>query len=261
VKSRQVCAYAIVRDAAGRALLTSANVLPGGVVAHGEDPAAAAARAVQEQTGLRVRVTAPHAATTYLSTDRSAHTDRIVFEAAPIGGTPRAGATWSDATGLVLPDPPVPATRTGKYQRFGAYGLVTDPAGRTLLALISPGYPGAGHWHLPGGGTDHGETPEEALARELVEETSQVGRVGELFGISHRHDPDAIGPEGVPLDWHVVRVLFRVFGDRPTEPAVTEAAGGSTAEAAWFGPEEVARLRLSNVAREAVAETAGDVIS
>ena len=40
--------------------------------------------------------------------------------------------------------------------------------------------------------------------------------------------PAALGPEGVPIDWHVVRVLFRVQVDTPTEPVVTEAAGGST---------------------------------
>ena len=261
MKIRQVCVYGLARDAAGRTLLTSANVLPGGVVAHAEDPVAAAVRHIEEQTGLRVRVTAPHAVSTHLSADGLAHTDRIVFEASPTGGDLVRGATWAEVAGLPLGDPPVPATPADTYQRFGAYGLATDPAGRVLLTLISPGYPGAGHWHLPGGGTDHGETPEEALARELVEETSQQGRIGPLLAVNHNHNPTAVGPEGVAMDWHVIRVLFRVFVDRPTEAVVTEAAGGSTIEAAWFDPAQVPRLPLSRVAREAVAETAGDVIS
>ena len=84
-----------------------------------------------------------------------------------------------------------PAGPPGAVQRFGAYAVATDPAGRILLTRIAPGYPGAGRWHLPGGGTDHGETPEQALARELVEETSQHGRITGLLGISHRHDPAA----------------------------------------------------------------------
>ncbi|MEV6488769.1 NUDIX hydrolase [Actinoplanes sp. NPDC051633] len=261
MKSRQVCAYGLARDDAGRTLLTGANVLPGGVVAHAEDPAGAVRRFVAEQTGLPVTVAGPYAVSTHLSADGLTHTDRIVFRVTPAGGELPAGATWAEVDGLPLPASPAPAASPGTYQRFGAYGLATDPAGRVLMTLIAPGYPGAGHWHLPGGGTDFGETPEEALARELVEETSQHGRIGDLLSVNHNHNPAAVGPEGVPMDWHVIRVLFRVFIDMPTEAEVTEAAGGSTIEAAWFDPAEVTRLPLSRVAREAVAETAGDVIS
>ncbi len=81
-------------------------------------------------------------------------------------------------------------------QRFGAYGLVTDPAGRLLLTLIAEGYPGAGQWHLPGGGTDLGEPPAAGLLRELVEEAGQLGRVVGLLGLSSLHNPAALGPEG-----------------------------------------------------------------
>ena len=143
-------------------------------------------------------------------------------------------------------------------QRYGAYAAATDPAGRILLARIAEGYPGAGLWHLPGGGTDHGETPEQALARELFEETSQHGRVTGLLGISHRYDPTAVGPEGVPVDWHVIRVLFRVRVDVPTEPLVTEAAGGSTAAAAWFARAAIDGLALTELARDAVDRIDGE---
>ena len=85
-----------------------------------------------------------------------------------------------------------------RVQRFAAYGLVTDPAGRVLLTRIAAGYPGAGRWHLPGGGTDFGEDAGEGLLRELAEETDQRGRVDGLIGVSHRHNPAAMGPEGVP---------------------------------------------------------------
>ena len=80
----------------------------------------------------------------------------------------------------------------------------------------------------------------------------QRGRVTGLIGVSHRYDPAATGPEGVPIDWHVVRVLFRVAVDRPTEAVVTEAAGGSTAAAGWFTPGQAAELRLTEIARTAV---------
>jgi 8-oxo-dGTP diphosphatase len=56
-----------------------------------------------------------------------------------------------------------------RAQRFAAYAVATDPAGRVLLTRIAPGYPGDGSWHLPGGGTDFGEQPGIALLRELAE--------------------------------------------------------------------------------------------
>ncbi|MEV0727909.1 NUDIX domain-containing protein [Polymorphospora sp. NPDC050346] len=137
-------------------------------------------------------------------------------------------------------------------QRFAAYGLVTDPAGRVLLTLIAPGYPGAGSWHLPGGGTDHGEQPVAALLRELAEEADQVGRITALLDVSHRRNPAAVGPEGYPIDWHAVRAIFRVVVDTPTPAQVTEAAGGSTADAAWFPVARAASLPLTDVAAAAL---------
>jgi ADP-ribose pyrophosphatase YjhB (NUDIX family) len=178
-----------------------------------------------------------------------------------------APAPTDVAAAVVGPEPlravdgtaPPSAAPPARGQRFGAYGLVTDPAGRVLLTRIAPGYPGAGRWHLPGGGTDFGELPELALARELVEETGQHGRVTGLLETSHRHDPAARGPEGVPMDWHVVRVLFRVVVDLPTEPVVTEAAGGSTEAAGWFPATEAASLELTEVAERAVRRLSMDV--
>ena len=151
---------------------------------------------------------------------------------------------------------PVPASRpTGpppaRYQRFAAYGLVTDASGLILLTLIADGYPGAGLWHLPGGGTDFGEAAADALRRELVEETGQYGRVTGVLGVSHRRHDRALGPEGVPIDWHGVRVVFSATVDRPTPPRVMEQAG-STAAASWFTRGAALALPLTEVAREMI---------
>ena len=45
-----------------------------------------------------------------------------------------------------------------------------DRDGRVLIAQRPPGKPMAGLWEFPGGKVDPGETPEQALIRELVEE-------------------------------------------------------------------------------------------
>jgi 8-oxo-dGTP diphosphatase len=163
----------------------------------------------------------------------------------PAAGGPQRG----DDAGPAASRPKDPSRR--RVQRFAAYGLVTDPGGRVLLARIAPGYPGAGRWHLPGGGTDHGEGPVEGLLRELVEETAQVGRVVRLLTVSHRHHVAALGPEGVPIDWHGVRAVFRVEVDEPTTPRVTETAG-STAEAGWFAVPEALALPVTEVVEDAV---------
>jgi ADP-ribose pyrophosphatase YjhB (NUDIX family) len=219
------------------------------------------------------------------------HTDRLIYEVAVRGGTlcdrigrPTDLARWvavADAAGrplrpftaqaLDLPAAPIdlrpdeapefPSFHAvpgpdglHRAQRFAAYAVATDPSGRVLLTRIAPGYPGAGCWHLPGGGTDYGEQPGAALVRELVEETGQRGRLVELLGVASHRDAASIGPEGYPIDWHGVRAFYRVAVDRPTAPMVAEASG-STSEARWFGRSELGALAsgaLTEVTAEAV---------
>jgi len=141
-----------------------------------------------------------------------------------------------------------------RAQRFAAYAIATDPADRLLLTRIAPGYPGAGCWHLPGGGTDYGEQPGTALIRELVEETGQAGRLISLLGVASHRDAASLGPEGYPIDWHGVRAFYRVIVDAPTEVVVKDV-GGSTSEARWVDLKDVARIpadQLTEVTAEAL---------
>jgi ADP-ribose pyrophosphatase YjhB (NUDIX family) len=264
--------------------------LPGGGVEQGEHPDDAVVREFREETGFEVRVIGLREVTADVvrlpDAGHLEHTDRIIYDVVPYGGNlsnevegttdlvdwagPAELESWplmpftARLLGLPVPtetfgdEPDIRPDRPERVQRFGAYAVATDPDGRILLTKIARGYPGADRWHLPGGGTDHGETPEDALARELVEETAQRGRVTGLLEISHRYDPAAVGPEGVPIDWHVVRVLYRVEVDEPTEPTVTEDAGGSTAAAGWFTPDRAGKLLLTEIARAGIGRLTAD---
>jgi ADP-ribose pyrophosphatase YjhB (NUDIX family) len=138
-------------------------------------------------------------------------------------------------------------------QRFAAYAVATDPDGRVLLTRIAGGYPGAGRWHLPGGGTDYGESPGPALLRELVEETGQDATLGVLLGVASHRDAAQLGPEGYPIDWHGVRAFYLVHVGSPTEPKVHDV-GGSTDRARWFAPTELAALDLERDVTEVTAD-------
>src|SRR5690242_6502390 len=262
--------------------------LPGGAVDHGEDPTHTVVRETATETGLSVSVAAlrdvladmrslPHRGVTI-------HTDRLIYTVSVRGGTlvdrvgrPTDLARWHTpaaaeklrlrpftAVALGLPaasaDPrPEEAPDFPSFfaypgpeglhraQRFAAYAIATDPADRLLLTRIAPGYPGAGRWHLPGGGTDYGEQPGEALVREIAEETGQLARVTGLLDVTHFHNPNAYGPERRRLSWHTIRALYRGVVDGPTVPVVTEV-DGSTAEAGWYAPAEVAGLDLNDFA-------------
>ena len=141
-----------------------------------------------------------------------------------------------------------------RAQRFAAYAIATDPFDNLLLTRISPGYPGGGCWHLPGGGTDYGEQPGAALLRELVEETGQRGRLVELLGVASHRDAASLGPEGYPIDWHGVRAFYRVVVDEPTAVTIHDV-GGSTDEARWMPLKDVAELasdQLTEVTADAL---------
>lgn len=61
-----------------------------------------------------------------------------------------------------------------------AAGLIRDARGRYLLTRRPAGTHLAGSWEFPGGKREAGESLEECLRRELVEELGATFRVGEL---------------------------------------------------------------------------------
>ncbi|WP_328721909.1 NUDIX domain-containing protein [Streptomyces sp. NBC_00247] len=125
--------------------------------------------------------------------------------------------------------------------RVSAYGLVTRQE-HLLLTRLSEASPvfRPGLWHLPGGGVDPGEQPQETLARELHEETGL-----EVLG-SRLVDARGYTAHRLGVRWHLVALFYRVDVG-PGTPTVTET-GGSTAEVRWMPRSGLTRSTLSPAA-------------
>lgn len=111
---------------------------------------------------------------------------------------------------------------------------------RTVLLVQRASEPLAGQWSLPGGAVELGETLEEALVRELREETGVTVRVLELVEAFERIARD---------DANRTRYHY-VLLDYLCEPVEGAARAGSDVQAvAWVRPDEFGAYKLSEKAR------------
>jgi mutator protein MutT len=66
---------------------------------------------------------------------------------------------------------------------------IVRQAGRVLIGQRPQGTPLAGFWEFPGGKLRPGETPQQAAARECLEETGLAVRIDRPYGeIVHRYE-------------------------------------------------------------------------
>lgn len=116
-------------------------------------------------------------------------------------------------------------------------GILRDEAGRVLLSRRPAGKHGAGLWEFPGGKIGPGESPLEALRRELAEEIGiDVAAASPFMSLEHDY------PErSVALDFRLV----------------TEWQGRVRAlerqELAWASPDELARYAILEADGPAIA--------
>jgi mutator protein MutT len=93
-----------------------------------------------------------------------------------------------------------------KISRFGVYGILLGNSDILLNRKRSGPYKGL--WGLPGGAIEFGETPEEALKRELLEESALSIAQLELSNIA-----TAVGRyenQNVSYEFHHVGIIYNI---------------------------------------------------
>jgi len=132
-------------------------------------------------------------------------------------------------------------TSETRRTRVGVYALCAD-ADLLLLTRLWPGDHHGGRWTLPGGGIHWGESPLEALRRELWEET---GLRGEVVGLV-----DVMSFVLARKELHALQIVYRVAASG--EPRVVEQ-GGSTVDARWVPLSEIERMEVTPMVTEVMA--------
>ena len=144
-----------------------------------------------------------------------------------------------------------------RRQRVAAYALIIR-AEEILLARIAPAISEREQWTLPGGGIDFGEHPDDAVVREVHEETGLTCELGRpvWIGSAHRMLDEGARGELDASELHSVRIVYDawVAADAP-EPRVVEV-DGSTVDARWQRLADVERGAVPTVpmVRQALAD-------
>lgn len=113
-----------------------------------------------------------------------------------------------------------------------------DPEKKVLIVRRGPGQSGAGIWEFPGGKIEPGESPEQALVREIEEELAVHVRVQSLVGeVEHQYPGKLIR----------LRVYRAELG--PGEILLSEHDGLQ-----WLKPEDISLELLSEADRPFVSK-------
>jgi 8-oxo-dGTP diphosphatase len=123
-----------------------------------------------------------------------------------------------------------------RRQRVAAYAEIRDSTGRLLLVRSTDEI--GGKWFLPGGGIGFAEGPEEAVHREVEEETGLL-----IHGVVLRFVVSDLF-EWRGEDVHSVRLIYAAQASDPDQDLRHET-DGSTVRAEWVDDETLTGLPLA----------------
>ena len=131
-----------------------------------------------------------------------------------------------------------------RRQRVAAYAVIVR-GGEVLLSRLAPSISEDELWTLPGGGIEFGEHPDDAVVREVFEETGLRCRLGRALWIGSAHR--VVDRGSSPTEMHSVRIVYDawVAADAP-EPRVVEV-DGSTVDARWLPVADVEAGTIATV--------------
>lgn len=112
----------------------------------------------------------------------------------------------------------------------GVAAVVRNAYGEILVLRKSED----GQWSLPAGAIDPGESPREALTREVYEETGLVVTSTRLLDVFGGEEFRSVYPNGDRVEFTVCVFACEVSGE-------LRAVDGEAAEFDWCAPERVAR--------------------
>ena len=130
---------------------------------------------------------------------------------------------------------------------LSAAGVVVDDGGRVLLIRRGKA-PDLGEWSIPGGAVELGESIEDALRREIREETGLEVAVGRLLEIFERVERDEAG---------AIRFHYVVIDYRCTVTGGELCAGDDALDAAFVDPADLDRYALRTSVRRVISSATG----
>jgi mutator protein MutT len=121
-----------------------------------------------------------------------------------------------------------------------AGAVLIDASGRVLLIQRALP-PAAGTWSLPGGRLEAGETPDQAVVREVLEETALAADIVCPLGLV-----EVGGPGGE-------RFLIHEYLVRPRDTEPSPRAGDDAAAVRWAVESDLGPLQVTAAVRRVIA--------